>query len=85
MNKLKNMMKAITNKFPYRKVRRYVVWNPEYTANFNHGERLDSYEKLIKFEFNNGCLSSVIETHDIESLIQAICNETNATFMYHEI
>lgn len=85
MNKFKKMIKAVTDnisaKFPYRKVRLYVVWNPKYT-----GSGPDAYQKLLELEEETGSsVSSYVETHDIERCIEAFYNETDVQCLYEEV
>ncbi|MEZ8028523.1 hypothetical protein [Enterovibrio norvegicus] len=62
----------------------YVIWNKSKFAHEN--QDAETYEQMLASEDNMcGCLSSVIRTHDIHELIQAIYNETDIELNYHHI
>ena len=77
---------------------KYVIWNPEHIRNtvnhnvlieaekeYGRSNSLDEYEFLqLVEEKSDGSWSSIVETNDIDGLIRAFMNETNADMCYEK-
>ncbi|EGQ8013241.1 hypothetical protein ACYVOU_002341 [Vibrio cholerae] len=65
-------------------VKTYVVWSPSYVMSLTR-KKAETYEELQVVEEAEGVISSMVETSNIEQIIQAFLNETDHEMLYHEI
>lgn len=67
-------------------VKKYVVWSEEHVSNILCISGVNTFEALTAAEKRTGYgCSSVVQTNDIGSIIEAVNNECNATFLSHEL
>lgn len=60
---------------------KYIIWSPDKVSQY--GMKADTLEELQLIEFENDVsFSSVVDTNDIEGLIEAVHNETNSKLSY---
>ena len=62
----------------------YTIWNPNFVAQYED-KPADTFEELQEVErTSQNTYSSTVRTDDIDGLVQAIQNETNASIKYEE-
>ena len=58
----------------------YIVWSEYKAGGACTYTELRAYEKSA-----NGSVSSIIETHDIDSILEAVYNETDVDLLFKQI
>ena len=58
----------------------FIIWNINKAGGARNYTELCAYEKSA-----NGSVSSIIETHDIESITAAVYNETDVDLLFKQI